>query len=149
MVDARVLAIVFIVLFSGFAAAAAAYDNAAYENNDVEFAVENWQFDEPVALAGTDITDFEATKNDTDLQEGTDYDLDDENGAITFLEGGELDADDEGARVETSYNAEVPEQLAVTLQGHIGTIFTFAGAGGLVVALSFIVASLAHAGRSI
>ena len=149
MVDARVLAIVFILLFSGFAAVTAAYDNAAYDRNDVEFAVENWEFDETVALAGEDITSFDATYNGTDLQEGTDYELDSDAGAIVFLEGGELGEEDEGERVETSYEAEVPEQLAVTLQGHLGTVLTFAGAGVLVVALSFIIASLAHARRSV
>ena len=143
MADPRVLAVVAIVLVSGFAASAAAFSNAAYDTREVEVEVEDWEFDEVVSIPGEDINQFEAYHNDTELDPNGDYTLDDEVGTIAFHEGGpNLQPEDEGDAVALNYTATVPDQLAVTMRSPLAFLFVLGGLGFLSVGCAFLLQSL-------
>lgn len=133
----RALLLAAIVLFSGIAGVAAAYDNAATEEDTVSVEITVVQ-EQPIDLPGTDVRNETVTLNGTELERGTDYRLDERRGHIWFDADG---ATNESDVVQADYEAAVPTDMAEHVRGPVGTILMIAGAAVFV-----LLASLALAG---
>ncbi|MFW5905841.1 MAG: hypothetical protein ACOCUO_03260 [archaeon] len=140
MSDLRILALVAVLALTGVAAVGASYDTAAHERQNASYQVEVVH-DEWTDLEGTDLENVTVEdENGTALEEGSDYELDRDDGEIEFLSDGSTT---EGEYASVEYSAILPIDLAETVAGPISSTMGLLGAVVLVLAVSFVVASLA------
>jgi len=141
MSDLRIFALVAVLAVTGVAVVGASYSDAAIDRDDAAFEIEVVH-DEAIDLEGTELEDVVVEDSDgTTLEEGTDYDINHESGAIQFHGDG---ATDEGDIVEITYSAMLPAELAEALASPIGQGLVLIGIVSVVLAVAFVLASLAH-----
>jgi len=141
MSNLRIFAVIAILVIGSFAFVGSSYEAAGLERQSGDYQIEVTH-DEEISLEGTELEDFEAvTEDDEQLEEDEDYELDRDDGAITFLSDGQTE---EGDNVFASYTAILPKAIAETIAGPIASTMGLLGVVVFVVAISVLLASLAQ-----